>query len=197
MGDLLEYLLSLVDVGRQRACVHIEPVSTAQQWQEALGVREEVFAVEGGLALASLPPPGSAGVWHLLARVDQNPVGALSVVDTSGNHGLHRQYGLNFGLDDRVARYAQLAVIRPYRKRGIFEMLVQTAQSTIVRPNGFAFGWMLCPAARTGSSRLTQSLGFDAERELLATEFGACHALIRDELDAPYSGWLEECCPVY
>jgi hypothetical protein len=156
-------------------------VGTQQQWEEVSSIRTQVFSNEYGFPFSPLPGPGETGIWHFLARNDQDAVGALSVVDTTGNSQLHERYRLSFGNNERVARYAQLAILKPYRKLGIFEMLIETAQRTVIGPGGFHAGWLLYPAARAGSCMLTQSLGFAAEAPLLKTEFGDCHVLVRRE----------------
>jgi hypothetical protein len=71
-------------------------------------------------------------------------------------------------------------------------MLIETAQSAVIRPNGFAFGWLLYPAGHARSSRLTRSLGFAAEDPLLTTEFGRCHVLVRREARLPQANLREE-----
>ena len=76
-------------------------------------------------------------MWHFLARDGRDAVGALSVVDTTGNSETHQRYRLKFGGTERVARYAQLAILKPYRKRGIFEKLIEAAQGAVIRPRGY------------------------------------------------------------
>jgi hypothetical protein len=119
----------------------------------------------------------------------------LSVVETTGDRRLHQRYRLNFEENTRVARYAQLAILRPYRKRGIVEMLIETAQRTVIRPYGFAAGWLLCPAQQARSSMLTRYLGFATQSPLLTTEFGSCHALIRQEPSSPQAVSTAKCVP--
>jgi acyl carrier protein len=192
VGETVDHLYSLIAVRKESPNIRIEAVTSNQQWAEMLGIRTQVFTLEHGFSFKALPGPGETGVWHFLARDNRDPVGTLSVVDTTADCQTHQRYRLRVGENDRVARYAQLAILKPYRKRGIFRMLIETAQSAVIRPNGFAFSWLLYPAEQTRSSKLTRFLGFTAEAPLLTTEFGKCHVLVRHE-----SSWppLEESFP--
>src|SRR5260370_41123983 len=144
-------------------------------------IRAQVFTFECGFPFGPLPGAGETAVWHFVARDNHDSIGTLSVVETTGDGHVHQLYRLSFGENERVARFAQLAILRPYRKRGIFKTLMETAQSTVIRPNGFAAGWLLYPAATVCSSVLTTYFGFAAEAPLLSTEFGSCRVLIRRE----------------
>jgi acyl carrier protein len=197
VGETVEHLLTLIAARREIANIRIEAVATDQQWAEMSGIRTQVFNTECGFSFRPLPGPGEAGVWHFLARDNQHAIGTLSVVETTGDRQLHESYRLNFGENDRVARYAQLAILKPYRKRGIFEMLIEAAQSTVIRPNGFSVGWLLYPAAQAVSSRLTRFLGFTAEAALLTTEFGSCHVLTRRESGVPQRRPTEQSLPIF
>lgn len=176
--------------------IRIEAVTTHRQWTETSGIRTQIFTIECGFPFRPLPGPGETGVWHFLARDKHDAVGTLSVVDTTGDQDVHQRYRLSFGANNRVARYSQLAILTRYRKRGIMEKLIEAAQSTVIRPNGFAAGWLLYPAVHARSSRRIQSLGFTAETLLLATEFGNCHAWIRREPGLPHVNWTEESFPI-
>lgn len=181
VGETVDHLLTLIAVQSEPSDVTIEAVTTNQQWLEMLGLRTQIFTVEHGFSFQTLPGPGSAGIWHFLARENRDAIGTLSVVDTTGDHRLHRGYRLSFGATDRVARYAQLALLKPYRRRGIFKRLIETALASVIQPNGFNVGWLLYPAAQARTCVLTQSLGFSAEDPLLTTEFGRCRVLTRRE----------------
>lgn len=196
VGETVDHLLTLSAVRTDISNIQIEAAKTNQQWAEMLGIRTQVFTIEYGFSFRPPPGPGETGVWHFLARDNHDTIGTLSIVETTGDRQLHQHYRLSFGKNDRVARYAQLAILRPYRKRGILKMLMDTAQSTVIHPNRFAVGWLLYPAAHARSSMLTQSLGFTAETPLLTTEFGNCHALIRRESSLPPASWIEESLPI-
>jgi acyl carrier protein len=178
VGETVNHLLARRLATRDNSNVRIEAVHNDQQWAEALNIRTEVFSTEYGYPLSPLPGVGESGFWHLLARDKNDAIGVLSVMDTTGNRQVHQQNRLSFGKKERVARYAQLAILKPYRKRGIFEMLIETAQKTVIRPHGFTVEWLLYPAALSSSSKLIR-LGFTAETKTLATEFGKCHVLVR------------------
>src|SRR5262249_36207199 len=152
-----------------------------QQWAEMLGIRTQVFSIEHGLSVRPLPGPGARGVWHFLARDNQDAIGTLSIVDTTGDQEVHQRYELGFGKNERVARFAHLAILMPYRKRGIFKMLIETGESAVIRPNGFAVSWLLYPVAHGRSSLLTRSFRFCVKAPVLRTEFGSCYVLMRLE----------------
>jgi len=181
VGETVDHLSARIAAQKDATNVRIEAVTTNQQWAEMAKIRTQVFTIEYGFSFRPLAGPAKPGVWHLLVRQNFDAIGTLSVIDTTVDRRLHRRYQLSFGAKERVARYAQLALLRPYRKRGIFEMLMKAAQNTIIRPNGFTVGWLLYPAAHVHSSMLTQQLGFSAGTPVLATEFGSCRALIRRE----------------
>jgi GNAT superfamily N-acetyltransferase len=194
VGETVDHLLTLIAVRGEISNIRTEAVTTNQQWAEMLGLRTQVFTIENGFSFRPLPGPGERGVWHFLARDNRDAIGALTVVDTTGDRQIHQRYRLSFGNNDRVARYAQLAILKAYRKRGIFKMLIESAQSTVIRPNEFSIGWLLYPAAHARSSMLTR-LGFSAERALLTTEFGSCHVLTRRESNLPRVNLAEEPLP--
>jgi len=181
VGETIDHLLTLIRARTPMSGIRIEAATTSQQWAEVTGIRTQVFTMEYGFSFQTLPGPGEKGVWHFLARDNHEAVGTLSVVDTTGDRKVHQRYHLNFAENDRVARYSQLAILKAHRKRGIFKMLIDFAQSTVIRTNGFTVGWFLYPAAHARSSVLTESLGFTSQHPLLITEFGRCHVLIRRE----------------
>jgi acyl carrier protein len=178
VGQTVEHLSAVIAERKAIGNFRIEAATTSEQWTEMMEIRTRVFANEYGFSFRSLPGPGEKGVWHFLARDNHDAIGTLSVVDTTGNRQVHQRYRLDFGNNDRVARYAQLAILKPYRGRGIFKMLIDSAHNAVIRPHGFTVSWLIYPAARARSSILTQSLGFTAEVPLLGTEFGSCHVLV-------------------
>jgi acyl carrier protein len=192
VGSTVDHIWTLMGERQEFSNIRIEAATSKQQWADMSRIRTQVFATECGLSFEPLPRPGETGVWHFLARDNNDAVGTLSVVDTTRDRKLHQRYRLTFEERDRVARYAQLAILKPHRKRGIFKMLIETARTTVIRPNGFAVAWLLFPAAHVRSSMLTECLGFTAETPLLKTEFGSCHALTRRESGLPQVHWTEE-----
>ncbi len=195
VGQTLDHLSDLISARSETAHIRIEAVNTNQQWVEMSGIRAQVFTTECGFPFTPLPGPGTEGTWHFLARDNGDAIGALSVVDTTGDIQLHKRYRLRFEKNDRVARYVQLAILKPYRKRGIFKKLIEAAQSSVIRPNGFGVGWLLYPAEYAHSSMLTRSLGFKPEAPLLTTEFGRCHVLVRRESCIPQVNGTEDSYP--
>lgn len=202
VGETLDHLLNLIASRGEISSIRIEAATTNQQWAEILGIRTQVFTMEYGFSVKPLPGPVDKRVWHFLARDNNDPVGTLSVVDTTGDRQLHKAYRLQFAENDRVARYAQCAILKGYRQRGIFKKLIDAAERVVIRPHGFTYGWLLYPAEQARSSVLTRSLGFSAEAPLLTTEFGSCHALVRREsgvlemsgIEETYPAW--ETCPI-
>ena len=75
-----------------------------------------------GFSFTPLPEPGEKGVWHFLAANKKDPIGTLSVIDTTHDRQLHERCRLSFGVNGRVVRYAQLAILKSYRNRGILKM---------------------------------------------------------------------------
>jgi acyl carrier protein len=196
VGETVGHLFALIAVRKEISTIRIEAVTTNQQWAEMLGIRTQVFTIEHGFSFDPLPRPGERGVWHFLARDNHDAIATLSVVDSTRDSQVHQRYRLTFEKNDRIARYAQLAILKPYRKRDIFKTLIETAETAVVRPNGFAVGWLLYPAAQARSSMLIKSLGFTAEAPLLTTEFGKCHVLVRRESRLPEINWAAEPFPI-
>ena len=154
-------------------------MDTNRQWNEISRVRTEVFTVEHKVKFNPLPGPGEKGVWHFLVREAEQAIATVSVVDTTADRELIQRYLLPFGDTDRAARYAQLAILRPYRGQAISRILIETAEAVAIRPNKFEFEWLLFPAAHARTSVLTRCLGFTAEARCLQSEFGPCHVLVR------------------
>jgi acyl carrier protein len=201
VGKTLDHLVSLTKARREIPGIRIETATSSQQWAEMLDIRTQVFTKEYGLSVRPLPGPGEAGVWHFLARDNEDAIGTLSIVDTSEDYQARRRYRLGCGRDDRVARFAHLAILRPYRGRGVITMLIETAQNTIIRPNRFAVSWLLYPAANGHPSMITRCFGFFVNGPTFSTEFGKCYVLIRREPSLEQDHWtteplVVEVCPI-
>jgi hypothetical protein len=80
-----------------------------------------------------------------------------------------------------VARYTQLAVLKPYRGLNLPVRLILEAHRTFVRPKEIRYTWLLFDAARARTSSLCQLLGFSASSRRFLTEYGCSRALTRDE----------------
>jgi hypothetical protein len=166
----------------------IEPVTTKDDEAAMLLTRQQVFEREMGLTVPRLTIRDNLDSFHLLARVgpDGDVVAALSVVDTSGDHGLHEGYGLKLPSQARVARYAQLAVLRRYRGLYLPLMLMLEAHRRCVVPNRFEYTWLLFDAERAASSLMRKWLAFAPGERTFASEYGLSRTLLRDE-SAPQS----------
>ena len=161
----------------------IEPVTNGADETAMLRIRRRVFEQEMGIALTRLNGFDSSAVLHLLARVGHagDPVATLSVVETSGDRELHEGYGLKFDPDARVARYTQLAVLRPHRGYNIPLMLMLEAHRRFVAPSQFDYTWLLFDAERAASSFMCKWLSFASGERTFASEYGHSRTLLRDE----------------
>ena len=148
-----------------------------------LRIREQVFEREMGISLTRLTALDNPGSFHLLAREgrDGDAVAALSIVDTSGDHELHERYGLKFPSLAHVARYTQLAVLRPYRGMNIPLRLMLEAHRRCVIPGRFDHTWLLFDARRAASSLMCKWLSFTPGEGAFDSEYGLSRTLFRDE----------------
>ena len=163
--------------------ISIETVEGRDAESAMWRIRRDVFEGEMGIALA---PPASAGeraVAHLLALAGprREPVGTLSLIDTSGEEALHAAHGLGFRLGARAARFKHLAVLRPYRGRNIPLMMMLEAYRLFVAPRRFEHTWLLFDAERAPSSFLVRLLSFRPKADVFLSEYGARRPLLRDE----------------
>jgi hypothetical protein len=83
--------------------------------------------------------------------------------------------------DSRVARYTQLAVLRPYRGMNIPLQLVAEARRRFVVPEGFDYTWLLYNAQHARSSSFCSQLNFEASAAVFDTEYGPSRVLTRSE----------------
>jgi len=161
----------------------IEPVTNNSDEAAILRIRRQVFEREMGIALDYLNGCDQASALHLLARAEPNgdPVAALSVVETSSNQELHQGYGLKFRAGASVARYTQLAVLKPYRGLNIPLRLMLAAHRRFVVPNQFDYTWLLFDAERVASSSMHRWLAFIPSENVFMSEYGRSRTLVRDE----------------
>jgi len=119
----------------------------------------------------------------LIARgeSDPDPAAVLTVLETTGDDELHRSLGLMFNTKTRVARYTQLAVLKPYRGMHIASQLVLEAYQRFVVPRRVDYTWLLFGAERANSSSFCRQLGFVASPETFYSEYGRCRVLTRNE----------------
>ena len=80
-------------------------------------VRQQVFGREWRLTLPPLSECAPELQLTLVARdrSNQEPIAALTVLETTGNAEIHGRLGLDYFNEERTARYTQLAVLKPYR----------------------------------------------------------------------------------
>jgi hypothetical protein len=159
----------------------IEQITSSEDVTAMLEVWQQVFEREMGI----VPPRdgSSSGVSHLLARLEQSgePVGTLSVVDTSAQYQLHESLGLKFGPQARVARFTHLAVLRPYRGNNIPLAMMLEAHRRVVVPGEFDYTWLLFNVERASGSFLSRLLGFNPLPQTFVSEYGCRCPLVRDE----------------
>jgi hypothetical protein len=166
----------------------IKPVVKVDDEAAMLWVRHQVFEREMGLTPIQLRLNDKPNALHLLARVgpEGDPVATLSVIETSDDHQLHKNYDLNFGLHTRAARYTQLAVLKPYRGMNLPMRLMLEAHSRFVVPHLFDYTWLLFDAERAASSILCKWMAFTIGDQIYPTEFGFHRTMVRKEA-TPYS----------
>lgn len=151
-------------------------------------IRQQVFERELGIKLAFSGASDNGHATYLLARAgfDEEPVGCLCVLDTSGDNELHAKFGLKFGPLARVARYTHLAVLKPYRGMNVPLALMVKAHHSVIVPRQFDYTWLLFDAERAGDSFLSRRLCFTPLPETFVSEYGCRRPLVRDER-SPYA----------
>ena len=163
--------------------ITIEEVRSRQAEDAVLNIRLRVFEKELGIAIPKLELAPRPGALHLLARVgpDADPAGVLSIIDTTGDDELLSIHGVRPAPGAKVARYTQLAVLKPYRGLNIPIIMMLEAYSRFVVPQGVACTWLLFDADRAASSFLCRRLGFMPVKTSSFSEYGRTRALVRDE----------------
>jgi hypothetical protein len=160
----------------------IESVTDTITANVAAYVREMVFVQEWGLRFRSDEIDAVDGL-TLLARTKdgREPIGVLTVVDTTPDVDLHRSLGLSFEEGVRAARYSKLAVLKPYRGLHVPARLMLEARKRVVRPGQFDYTWFLFNSARAHSSCFRKIFGYEVGTRKQKTEYGDCHVLVREE----------------
>jgi hypothetical protein len=163
----------------------IEPVTNAAMPNEADRIRQEVFEREWSLQLPPLPDYDETRMLTLVARTESNnePVAALTAVETTNNPELHDSLGLSFEEGVRVARYTRMAVLKPYRGMNIPVRLILEARRRFIIPGRFGYTWLLFEASRAKSSSFCKLLGFHANPQAFHTEYGYSRVLMRNEIE--------------
>jgi hypothetical protein len=164
----------------------IEMVTSTEDLLSMRQLRRQVFEYEMGVTLPELSVPEGIAAAHVIARaelVDQ-PVAALTIMDTTAEVDLCAQYGLCLYPGARTARYMQLAVSKPYRGMNLPLMLILKAHCHFVAPGKFTHTWLLFDAKRAANSSLCARLGFSASERVFHSQFGVTRILVRDERSA-------------
>lgn len=161
----------------------IERVASEHDEAAMRHIRGEIFEREIGIKLAPPEVQDRNSIAHLLARMQtsREPVGTLSVIDTSGDQELHAACGLRFEPQARVARFMHLAVLKPYRGMNVPLMMMLEAYRRIIIPQRFDYTWLLFDVERAATSFLCQRLGFTPTPDTFISEYGCRCPLVRDE----------------
>jgi hypothetical protein len=163
-------------------------------------VREQLFGREWRVILPDLSEYATDRQLTLVARdkSNQQPIAALSVVETTSDVKTHGHLELSFFKDERAARYTQLAVLKPYRGLNLPVRLILGAQRRFVEPRQIHYTWLLFGAERARTSSLCTLLGLGASSRSFLTEYGCSRVLMRDETatlarscDCHAQSWLE------
>jgi hypothetical protein len=159
----------------------IEQISSSEDVNAMLEVWKQVFEREMGIVLPRDCPSGNTAYW--LARLEQGrePVGTLSVVDTSDQHQLHDSLGLRFAPQARVARFTHLAVLRPYRGKNIPLAMMLEAYRKMIVPSQLDCTWLLFDVEKAANSFLSRQLGFTLLPQTFVSEYGCRCPLVRNE----------------
>lgn len=163
--------------------IKIQSVTSEKDKAAMRWVRQQTFEREMGLMVEQLGEPKQPGAFHLLVLElpDEEPVAALSVIDTSGDKQLHDQYLLKFDSQARVARYSQLTVLNSHRRMNLSIRMFIEAHHQFVIPLGFDYTWLLFDAERGSSSPMCNHLAFIPNVQAFPSEFGLSCSLVRDE----------------
>ena len=161
--------------------VVIKQIETSEDEAAMLEVWKQVFEREMGIELPQ--DDASSKVSHWLARLEQGrePVGTLSVVDTSGRHELHDSLALGFVPGARVARFTHLAVLKRYRGRNIPLTMMLEAHRSVIVPRQFEYTWLLFDVEKATRSFLSRQLGFKPLPQTFVSEYGCRCPLVREE----------------
>ena len=177
----------------ERRCVHprknrcmnitIEGANDAAALRDVRHVREEVFGRQCYRRLPRLEDYDPKQILTLVARLGHTnePIAALTVVETTGDAAQHSAFGLSFPFGSRVARYTQLAVYLAYRGLQIPARMVEEARRRFVLPNQILYTWLLFNAEHAKKSSFCKELGFKYSEKEYSTEYGRSRVLVRKE----------------
>ncbi len=163
--------------------ITIEAANDAAALRAVYSVREEVFGKQCFRRLPRLEGYDPAQILTLVARLayTNEPVAALSVVETTGDVAQHSALELSFPGGSRVARYTQLAVLKAYRGLHLPAHMIAEARRRFVLPNQIRYTWLLFNADTARSSSFCRELSFKCVEREFATEYGRSRVLVRRE----------------
>lgn len=161
--------------------IAIEQIANSEDVAAMLEVWKEVFEREMGIVLPH--DYASSNTSHWISRLEQSrePVGTLSVLDTSDQHQLHDSLGLRLDPQARVARFTHLAVLKPYRGKNIPLAMMLEAHRSMIVPGQFDNTWLLFDVERAANSFLSRQLGFTLLPQTFVSEYGCRCPLVRNE----------------
>lgn len=159
----------------------IKKIESSEDDTAMLEVWKQVFEREMGIVLPH--DVASSNTSHWLARLERSrePVGTLSVVDTSDQHELHDSLALGFDPGARVARFTHLAVLKRYRGRNIPLAMMLEAHRSVIVPRQFDYTWLLFDVEQATRSFLSRQLGFKPLPQTFVSEYGCRCPLVREE----------------
>jgi hypothetical protein len=161
--------------------VVIEQITSCEDETAMLEIWQQVFERELGVVVPR--DSASSHISHWLARLERSrePVGTLTVVDTSGWHQLHDSLGLGFDPQARVARFTHLAVLKPFRGLNIPLAMMLEAHHRVIVPGRFDYTWLLFDVEKAVNSFLSRQLGFTLLPQTFVSEYGCRCPLVRNE----------------
>src|SRR5205085_3905630 len=138
----------------------------------AARVRREVFGTEWASELCRIASNDSVRANQVIARVlpEGDVVGTVTILETTGNGGVHEKYELPFGRFDRVARYTHMAVLKPYRGLNLPVYMLLEARQLFIIPSGFTSTWLLFQADRALSSTFCTTMAYSANTRIVNAE---------------------------
>lgn len=159
----------------------VESVTTAALANVADQIRHEVFEREWCVPLASTGFSECIKRLTLLATTtSHDPVGVVTVVDSTDDRLMREALGVD-KQSARIARYSQLAVLKPYRGLHVPLKLILEARCRFVVPHNFDYSCLLFDASRARSSSFCRMLGFRPSLQTVMSYQGPSRILFRCE----------------
>jgi len=179
--SLAEPLLQGEAMGIEPCRTSVQLVTTADGLRAVHEVRRQVFVEEFGLAEAMVETPTDHHDQHVVAWVDGEAVGCLTVCETTEAAPLRHHYGLPEA-DGVSLRFTKLAVVPAWRRSRLAVALMVVAQCWVVEPARPAATWLVVYPCQYLHISLYGKFGFVPYCEALDT-VGPCRLLLRDDRD--------------